>query len=114
MPCSEAQYNNKNYNEGGPPSKQIRDESVKKVKYCCMLCGRGFGAKWILDRHVTTVHDKKKIKCDECDQEFSRYEYLQRHILAVHEERKYECPECDFVCSRKDNLLRHNRGLMVL
>ena len=102
--------NNYNENGGGPQSKRIRVEHGKKVIHRCKICGSGFGVKWIMDRHVKTVHDRKKVKCNECDQEFNRSEHLQRHVSAVHEARKYECSECDFVCSRKDNLLRHKQG----
>ena len=102
--------NNYNDNDGGPPSKRIRVEPGEKVKHRCKICGSGFGVKWKMDRHVKTVHDRKKVKCNECDQEFNRSEHLQRHVSAVHEVMEYECSECEYVCSRKDNLLRHKQG----
>ena len=78
-----------NYNEGGPPSKRIRVEPGKKVKHRCKLCGSGFDANWIMDRHLKIVHERKKVKCDECDLEFSLYQHLKRHVSAVHEVIEY-------------------------
>ena len=106
----------------GNPSKRIKVELPENVGterknvssrihgLTCKQCGTIFTRKWLLDRHVATVHDKKKIKCDQCDQTFTQKHELKRHVSAVHERKQYECDECDFVTSWKDNLSRHKEG----
>lgn len=45
--------------------------------------------------------------CDQCAQKFERIDNLQRHVASVHEKRRFRCTSCDKVFSRQTNANRH-------
>lgn len=66
-------------------------ETKTKKKYVCKLCNnKEFSRKDALDRHMNTVHDKKKFKCPLCNQELSRKDLLDRHIRNFHNKEPSE------------------------
>ena len=74
------------------------------------LCASTFPRKDNLDRHVKTVHEKKKpLLCqhEKCGLSFPDNFSLQRHIESVHEEKKHECSICDKKYSQKGHLTDH-------
>lgn len=62
-----------------------------KKKYVCELCNnKEFSRKDALERHMNTVHNKKKFKCPLCNQELSRKDLLDRHIRNFHNKEPSE------------------------
>ena len=51
----------------------------------CDQCNKQYCQKNHLNRHIASVHDKKKSECDQCNKQFSDKGSLKRHISAVHE-----------------------------
>jgi len=53
-------------------------------KNVCNICAKEFSRKDALQRHIESVHNKKKFKCPICEQEISRKDLLDRHIKKFH------------------------------
>ena len=59
----------------------------KQRDYKCNSCGKDFGEKGNLNKHIKWVHKKerrKKYKCNYCSKEFSRKESKEKHERKVH------------------------------
>ena len=63
---------------------------------CCGECGKIFGTKGDLQRHISGVHrNNKPYLCDQCEYRSDRNSNLMRHLLTRHgvEERGEEGEE---------------------
>jgi len=72
-------------------------------------CGSEFDCKATLRDHINSAHRDRGIgfECPACGRQFGRKAVLSRH-LAVHGGRKdYQCVACDYSTSHKSNLVRH-------
>ena len=68
----------------------------------CGICGNVFSQRWILMRHVRTVHGEPHHRCALCDETFTRIENYNAHI-----KRQEGCPHCHHICCGKRALSRH-------
>ena len=75
----------------------------------CDICDYSFSQKDNLQRHLASVHEKKKpFKCDNCDYSFSEKGSLKKHLESVHEKKKpFKCDTCDTIFTRQTSLKRH-------
>ena len=86
------------------------------AKYPCDVCGRKFVNKYIVKRHLATVHDVSDVKgfqCDVCSKVFTEKGSLRRHLSGVHglgDVQRFQCYLCPKVCNRKDNLKLHMKN----
>ena len=113
--------------------KRHRKEIHKGIRpYACHLCGKSYGRRDYLDRHIVLSHEKanKKVSpipnpdaireekpkiCqwilddgEVCGKSFSRRDNLRLHENQVHKGiRPYSCHLCDMSYGRKDYLDRH-------
>ena len=60
----------------------------------CLMCGKTFGTKQILQRHVHGVHEKKRFDCGFCGKTFSQLNNLQTH-------KKHDCEAKPWSCMSK-------------
>ena len=51
----------------------------------CDQCNKQYYHKSHLNRHIASVHDRKKSECDQCEKQFYYKTNLNRHISAVHQ-----------------------------
>ena len=52
----------------------------------CEICGRKFGRKGDLGKHVKAIHENIIVHlCDFCDEKFERKWSLKKHVKIVHE-----------------------------
>ncbi|OXA39650.1 Endothelial zinc finger protein induced by tumor necrosis factor alpha [Folsomia candida] len=65
-------------------------------RYTCSHCGKGFGEKKPLDRHIRLEHTgERPEKCDQCEESFVDKVALTRHVAYVHTETKeHVCHIC--------------------
>ena len=90
------------------------------ARYKCEVCCRKFVDKYVLKKHLSTVHgagDVKTFQCDSCSRMFKEKSKLKRHISRVHGVGNVETFQCD-VCSRvfkdKHDLKRHLKSVHMM
>jgi KRAB domain-containing zinc finger protein len=91
---------------------KIHDEMHAGVRYHCPNCAHASTAKTDLQRHIRTVHEKRKdFECPVCHKEFTQASGLKTHREAVHEGVRHECPvaECDKSYTMKGKCVNHIR-----
>jgi len=72
-------------------------QSMEEV-HQCNVCGKTFGKKKLLNRHISRVHNNdKSFFCHYCTKTFGRNEHLNRHIVEVHQttEKLFKCDQCE-------------------
>ena len=75
----------------------------------CFICGDTFSEKKSMQKHVDSVHEKKRpYMCPICSQTFPENRNLKRHIQAVHEKLKpHMCNICGKRFFDKEKLRNH-------
>lgn len=95
--------------------KATEEESLV---YCCQECGKAYGRKDVLRKHVRTKHrttdgeESLILKCTACEKTYGRKDCLRKHFKRNHIDvaKKYEtfaCNQCDKTFSSRDKLTRH-------
>ncbi|KAJ8730282.1 hypothetical protein PYW07_017320 [Mythimna separata] len=81
------------------------------LQYECVLCGRRFISKSVLDLHMTTHTKDRPYSCTECDKKFSTKQRVQIHKRAVHDkEKSHLCQLCSKSFFKKYHLQLHLRS----
>jgi KRAB domain-containing zinc finger protein len=94
-----------------PLHKKVVHGGVKEN--VCDECGKRFGTKNSLSKHIMGVHRRKiegkhQFKCDKCDYITGAANKLKQHNEATHiREVKYECEQCNYFGYREDVLKNH-------
>ena len=80
----------------------------------CSTCGKEYGTRRALRRHIASAHTEGKEMCDYCGNSYKGRDTLKRHIRAIHKDEKhYKCTieGCEerfhFHNSLKLHILRH-------
>ena len=73
----------------------------------CQQCGKVFRNKYVLEKHVSSVHAGKKFSCPHCDYQATRKDSLRVHVQSIHEGLKFPCKLCDYQGSQKSALNVH-------
>ena len=81
----------------------------KKVKQTCNACNLSFSNKSSLNLHKTRKHEVvvKNLKCNYCDYKTSLKWILNRHVGSMHEGRRIKCPHCHFKGYEKRHTQNH-------
>ena len=63
----------------------------KNKQYGCDLCKKYFGGPYVLQHHMSIVHQKiiqieKKYQCEFCEKKYSQSISLDYHMKSVHED----------------------------
>ena len=84
----------------------------KNKQYRCDMCQKSFSGPYVLQHHMSIVHQKiiqveKKFQCEFCEKKYSQSISLDYHIKSVHEGQKVmesviarpppallKCPQC--------------------
>lgn len=83
--------------------------SKRLTQHVCSQCGKLFSNQSHLNRHIRTIHQKRRDQvCEHCNKSFGLPETLQVHIRNVHnKQRDFTCPRCDRSFSEKKSLTVH-------
>ncbi|KAF9408680.1 hypothetical protein HW555_011713 [Spodoptera exigua] len=91
--------------------KYVMDIDASQLQCPQPNCIRFFATTKLLKTHIRKVHcaDKQKYICDQCGRGFSARYLLQRHVL-VHSGDSVECPVCGAKLKRRTGLTNHLRS----
>lgn len=85
---------------------------VVSKSHKCQYCERSFQHSENLKRHVSTVHERSKVKrcvCEHCGKTFNYQMNLQEHIMSAHRQKQpYICDRCNAGFVRRKDLLAHS------
>uniref|UniRef100_A0A8P4KH01 C2H2-type domain-containing protein n=1 Tax=Dicentrarchus labrax TaxID=13489 RepID=A0A8P4KH01_DICLA len=107
--CKESRPSGSNclkYNE--LPVGDVKCNTVKKSFICCE-CGRKFGRKDSLRRHVRFHTGEKPYSCSVCGKRFSQRPNLIRHMRCHSGEKPFSCSFCDTSFAVRSALVNHMR-----
>ena len=58
---------------------------------------------------ASRMEDNNKLACSHCGKKFGTKGRLKRHLIVHTKERPFSCQFCDYTCAQKDNIIRHTR-----
>ncbi|XP_030597835.1 gastrula zinc finger protein XlCGF7.1-like isoform X2 [Archocentrus centrarchus] len=91
-----------------PAQPQTSYDDVEKP-FNCFVCGRKFGHRRNLNRHLRTHTGEKPFSCSQCGKRFVDSGNLHRHV-GIHTEKKpFSCSECGRGFKDKTTLMNHLR-----
>jgi hypothetical protein len=75
--------------------KKSKKCEVKIISNKCSQCGQHFTSKFVLDRHINSIHKNSQFPCNLCSKKFKRRDKLSVHIQVEHEMKFFNCHLCD-------------------
>ena len=89
--------------------QKMSEKAKKQTSFSCNTCEKEFGKKFILKRHISSVHEGKKPNdCGQCGKKFAQKTALEQHVLTVHEGNKsFKCKICRKYFGQPQNLKSH-------
>ncbi|XP_010748342.3 gastrula zinc finger protein XlCGF57.1 [Larimichthys crocea] len=104
--CSETEVSDDDCKSG--PVSDVNCNAVKKSFTCCE-CGRKFGRKDSLRRHMRFHTGEKPYSCSVCGKRFSQRPNLIRHMRCHSGEKPFSCSFCDASFAVRSALVNHMR-----
>lgn len=94
-------------------SSPPREESSADKPFQCDECHRCFKERGNLNKHVLSVHEKKRTKvCHICGKSFAFRDGLMRHVSHVHQnERRHTCEICNRQFKQLSHLAKHQKTI---
>uniref|UniRef100_A0A3Q2Z5V8 C2H2-type domain-containing protein n=1 Tax=Hippocampus comes TaxID=109280 RepID=A0A3Q2Z5V8_HIPCM len=84
--------------------------ATNTIPLFCSECGKAFGDRGILNRHMKRHTGEKPFACSACGKAFSRRDsHLTRHARTHTGEKRFICSLCDKRFTTKGNVLLHMR-----
>lgn len=104
----------------GEKSTQTKKNSLKKraqtiictSSVTCKLCGRPFGCKASLKKHMRYYSGKTTHKCKVCGKSFIREGNLYLHLNSSLEWNPFACPQCEKCVFQKKDVTRCSTSLV--
>ncbi|XP_059205238.1 zinc finger protein 213-like [Centropristis striata] len=93
--------------DGGP----VRDSrfSAGEKRFSCSECGKRFGYKCYLKRHMRLHTGEKPFSCSVCKKTFTRSGHLKSHMRLHTGEKLFSCSVCKKTFTRSGHLNAHMR-----
>ncbi|XP_059205885.1 uncharacterized protein LOC131984936 [Centropristis striata] len=86
--------------------KDVRRSAGEKP-FSCSECGKRFGLRTNLKRHMKTHTGEKPFSCLVCEKSFAENRHLQRHMRIHTGEKPFSCSECGKQFGSSEQLKRH-------
>lgn len=87
---------------------QEEHEEKVRERVKCQICGVTFKHKYILTKHIDSVHTKEApVSCDVCGKQFKSKHHLWSHKSDTCNNRRYDCTICGRVFKVKVRLTEH-------
>ena len=98
--------------------KRVHEDLKIKDKKCD-FCGKPFGSKQVLDRHINSVHrGLKEFSCKMCDKSYTQSHSLNYHVKIHHEgmkaEKRYKCDLCEKAFTQSHSLKDHQKKAHIV
>ncbi|XP_034023336.1 zinc finger protein 419-like [Thalassophryne amazonica] len=90
-------------------SKLYTRQQASEKPFSCPDCGKRFGLKGNLIRHVTIHTGEKPFDCSRCDAKFRRKDNLIAHMRIHTGQKPFGCSHCGKRFGEKGNLINHMR-----
>ncbi|XP_035848898.1 zinc finger protein 2 homolog [Sander lucioperca] len=87
----------------------LKHDSTCKKTFSCSECGRRFGRKENLKRHMITHTGEKPFSCSLCRKRFTQSGSLQTHMRIHTGEKPFSCSLCSKAFNESGNLKKHMR-----
>uniref|UniRef100_A0A8D0CTA9 C2H2-type domain-containing protein n=1 Tax=Sander lucioperca TaxID=283035 RepID=A0A8D0CTA9_SANLU len=87
----------------------LKHDSRCKKRFSCSECGRRFGQKGNLNRHMITHTGEKPFSCSVCNESFTRSENVRSHMRTHTGEKPFSCSVCKKSFTQSGDLLKHMR-----
>lgn len=96
-------------NNGEPQPCRCCRMPAPERPFACAQCGKGFGKKAHLTRHLQVHTGERPYPCGQCGRRFRQKIHLRSHQKTHTGERPFPCPECGRRFRKKTHLVRHHR-----
>ncbi|XP_057688049.1 zinc finger protein 771-like [Corythoichthys intestinalis] len=95
---------------GQSPSEDVnaRSEMIRK-SFRCDCCGKMFGFRCKLKRHMMTHTGVKPFSCKTCGKGFNQTSNLKRHLMIHTDEKPYACKTCGKHFRNTHEVITHAR-----
>ncbi|XP_034747440.1 gastrula zinc finger protein XlCGF57.1-like isoform X1 [Etheostoma cragini] len=93
--------------EPQPALNSLKHDSRCKKTFSCSECGRRFGQRGHLKRHMLTHTGERPFRCLDCKKYFTRVGDLQKHMRIHTGEKPFSCSECGKAFTESGTLKRH-------
>ena len=99
-----------------PPAQKAKldnkDNQNLDKSHQCDKCPKNFAHKFLLARHIRSVHEGVKFSCEQCDQKFTEKWSLKSHVLGVHEKlKRFKCNQFDKAYPQASGLFQHKKKI---
>ncbi|XP_035848934.1 zinc finger protein 41 homolog [Sander lucioperca] len=85
----------------------LKHDSRCKKKFSCSECGKRFGFKTHLKKHVRIHTGEKPFSCSECGKAFTESGHLKRHMITHTGEKPFGCSVCKKSFTQSGHLRSH-------